>query len=99
MINLIVVMIVDLTDFPDTLKKILSWIISRGKIVTTNYRFHLFDCSLCITWWLSIIYVLIFGKLTILSILLCISSALFTKVSVQLINLIIDAILVLINTM
>jgi len=100
LINVMVTAIVDLTDAPDTLKKALTWVLTGGKMSRKDYRFHLFDCSLCITFWLSILYILLTGHFSLAFIALCILSALFTQITKSLILLCMDmmnAIIILIN--
>jgi len=57
----IVVSIVDISDFPSTVKKALSFIWTDGKIIKTDYRLHLIDCSWCIASWTNLIYLLCTG--------------------------------------
>lgn len=64
-IQFIIVIIVDVTDFPSTLKRLLSRILTRNQLVTDNYRAHLLDCSLCINTWTSLIYLLITHQMTL----------------------------------
>ena len=66
-ISVIIVFITDITDFPDTIKKIFSFITTKGKIVKTDFRLHLIDCSLCQIWWVCIIYLLIIKDFTLLN--------------------------------
>lgn len=97
MINLIVVAIVDKTDFPDSAKKAISFILTKGKIVTSKYRFHLADCSLCLVFWLSLIYILCIGQFCIPTIALCIINALATTLMNPTIDIIMDVYKTLIN--
>lgn len=64
-IAVIIVFITDLTDFPDTVKKVVSFITTKGKIVKTDFRIHLVDCSLCQIWWSGIIYLLMVNQFTL----------------------------------
>ena len=64
-IAVIIVFITDITDFPDTIKKVFSFLTTKGKIVKTEYRIHLIDCSLCQIWWSGIIYLLCTGNFTL----------------------------------
>ena len=65
LIAVIAVIVVDLTDFVDFIKSAVSYILTGGKSKNSNYRLKPFDCSLCTTFWLSIIYLLVIGKLSI----------------------------------
>ena len=64
-IQWIVVMIVDISDFPSTVKKLVSSILTRGKMKTDNFRIHLIDCDLCVTFWSGLIYLLATNQFTI----------------------------------
>ena len=68
LIAVIFVCITDLTDFPITLKSLISKILTKGKIETPNYRLHLLDCSLCQTFWASLIYIIVIGQFNFLPI-------------------------------
>lgn len=97
LINIITVIVIDGTDFPSTLKKALTYIFTKGKAATDNYRFHLFDCSLCVCWWLSILYVIFTGSFSIPMIAICLLSALFTKQTLSILLFIQDLVDTIIN--
>lgn len=65
LLQLIVVIIIDCSDFPSTIKKALSYILTKGKIKTDNYMFHLVDCSFCICWWTNFVFILCIGQFSI----------------------------------
>lgn len=59
-VTIIVVYIVDLSGFSESLKEGLSkWL--KGPVK----RLKPFDCSLCMTWWVGIIYSWIVGELSL----------------------------------
>lgn len=64
-IGIIFTVITDITDFPESAKKGLSWLLTKGKIVKSDYRFHLLDCSTCQIFWASMIYLLCTGHFTL----------------------------------
>lgn len=64
LITLIIVFVLDLTDFWENVSKGLSWIITKGKVVK-SFQLKPFSCSLCSTFWVSLIYVLIAGAFSI----------------------------------
>ena len=64
-ISIILVFITDITDFPSNVKKWISWVLTKGKIVKDGYRLHLIDCSTCQLWWAGIIYLLCTGNFTL----------------------------------
>lgn len=59
LLTLIVVYIVDLSGFTESWKGLL-WKV--WKLNTKDMK--PFDCSLCMTWWVGLIYLLIVGKFT-----------------------------------
>lgn len=65
LIQVIVVFIVDISGAIDSLKSGLKWLLTKGKMNSSNYILKPFDCSLCMTWWCSLIYLLCVGKFTI----------------------------------
>ncbi|MBQ0112022.1 MAG: hypothetical protein KBT03_02725 [Bacteroidales bacterium] len=97
LINFFIVTIVDFSDFPDSAKKCITFILTKGKISTNKYRFHLVDCSYCITWWFSLIYILCIGQFCVPAVVLCIANALATSLMVPTINMVMDIYKTLIN--
>lgn len=62
LIAFICVFIVDISGAIDSLKSGLKWLFTRGKMTGSDYRLKPFDCSLCSTFWCSLIYLLIIGS-------------------------------------
>ena len=64
LITLIVVFIVDLSGIIDTLK---YWIWKKFVKYGDYHNLQLkpLDCSLCMTWWINLIYIIAIGKFTI----------------------------------
>lgn len=59
-ITLIMVFIIDLSGFIDEIETVLSkWL--KGKVRIPKP----FSCSLCMSWWTNLIYLLCVGKLTL----------------------------------
>lgn len=65
LIQLIIVYIIDLSGVVDSIKLFISKHLTKNKIVTTNFSIKPFDCSLCSTWWIGLIYLLICHSFTI----------------------------------
>ena len=65
LITLICVFVIDCTDFVDNVKKGLSKRLTNGKIITSNYDFKPFSCSLCMTWWTGLFYLIFTHCLTL----------------------------------
>lgn len=64
-IQMILVFIIDLSGFADTMKSKLSSLLTQGKIKSFDYRIRPFDCSLCMNFWCGLIYLLIVHQFTI----------------------------------
>lgn len=65
LIAFIIVYIVDISGAVDSLKTGLKWLITKGKMKDNNYTLKPFDCSLCLTFWVGLIYLLIIRKFTL----------------------------------
>lgn len=76
----IVVMIVDVSGSIDSLKSGLKWIFTKGKMKGSDYRLKPIDCSLCMTFWVGVIYLLIHGIFTIKYITFVLLLACFAEV-------------------
>ena len=75
LINIIVVFLIDQSGFINEFKTWLKKLLTKGKMKDSNYSLKPFDCSLCMTFWVSLIYLLVFQELTILNFMLvCLSS-------------------------
>ena len=97
LLQVIVVIIVDLSDFPSTLKKLISSILTKGKFKTDNYQFHLIDCSFCIQWWVNLIYIICIGQFSIPYIAFALFLSVMCTISKDIILLIRDIFVKLIN--
>lgn len=65
LLTLIIVFIIDLTDFVEHVKKWI-WELVMGKNVKfVKYSLKPFDCSLCLTHWILAFYILFTNNLTI----------------------------------
>ena len=64
LIAIITVIVIDLSGFIQSLESGLS----KWLNIPNAHIPRPFNCSFCSTWWLSLIYVIIIGKLTILNI-------------------------------
>lgn len=79
-LTVIIVFIIDLSGFIDSLKRGLSYLLTKGRIIKSDYSLKPFDCSLCMTFWCGIVYFLIIGKLSLLSIMYVSLCSFFTPV-------------------
>lgn len=81
----IVVFIVDISGAIDSLKSGIKWILTKGKMSNDDYRLKPIDCSLCMTFWTGIIYLLVIGQFTLpyfafVCLLACFSSVIKTSI-------------------
>ena len=65
LIALVNVMIIDLTDFIPSVKRLLSRLLTKGNITTDSFRIKPLDCSLCMTFWCSLLYIISSGQFTL----------------------------------
>lgn len=62
LIQFIVVFIVDLSGFIPNIKSFVSRLLTKHEF---NFSLKPFDCSLCLTFWVGIIFVLVTSQFTI----------------------------------
>lgn len=58
---------------------------------------HLLQCGLCQCWWLSLLYILVSGQLSLFNIVLCLVNAHLTKVTLPVWTLVENAMLKIIE--
>ena len=92
MVAVITIYIVDLSGFTETLLKVIS--AYKGRKIT---ELKPFTCSLCMVWWVCLIYAAIVGNLTIPVVALIALLSLLSVPCGQLLILIREAILKVIN--
>lgn len=88
LIQLIIVILIDCSDLPITIKKTISFLLTKGKIKSANFQFHLADCSFCIQWWANFVYLLYIGKFIIPYIALALFLSFMTPITKDLLFLI-----------
>lgn len=96
-IQLICVLIIDISGFIDSVKWGVSKWLTKGKIPTTDYRIKPFDCSLCMTWWSCLIYMICMGQFSIFLLAYILFLAIMTPVAKEIIVLIRDICIKVIN--
>lgn len=97
-IQIIIVFIVDLSGFITSLKLFISNKITNGKMSTTNFSLKPFSCSLCMTWWIGLLYILLIHHFTIPLIGVVCLLAFLTPVTMNFLLLIKDLINKLLDT-
>ena len=91
-ITIIVVIIVDISGFIDSIKNLI------GKVLgINNVKLKPLDCSFCVNWWLSLAYLLITNELSITAVMVTLLLSTMTPVIGDLIYLIRDLIGKIIN--
>lgn len=95
-ITLIIVFIIDISGIIPNIKGVISLYLTKGKIKKVDYPLKPFDCSLCMTFWVGLIYTLIFHPTLGYICYVCMLS-LFTEVFKNLLYLIKDVINEVIN--
>lgn len=61
----IVVFIVDISGAVESLKTGIKRIFTKGKMSSSDFSLKPLDCSLCMTFWIGLIYLLIMDKFTL----------------------------------
>ena len=97
LIQFIVVVIIDDSGVIDSIKRLISRILTKGKIETTNFDLKPFSCSYCMQVWCGLIYLLIIGQFTIPYIAFNFLLAAMVPVTKDLVNLIRDLFIKLID--
>ena len=97
LIQLIIVFIIDLSGAVESFKLFISKILTKGKIQATNFDLKPFTCSLCMTWWIGLIYLLICHSFTIPYIALVALLSYLTPLSSSILLLIKDLAIFLVN--
>lgn len=64
----VIVWIIDLTDIVEVIKKQIWKYVWNGKKEYKEYTLKPIDCSLCMTWWTGLIYLIIVGKFNLMMI-------------------------------
>lgn len=72
------VLTIDIAQFPTEIKRALfRWL--KGKQAYVDYSLKPFDCSLCMTWWTGLIWILVTG-FRFDYVVLCLGIACFTPI-------------------
>ena len=75
LINISLTFLIDQSGFINEFKIWLKKVLTKGKMSDPSYSLKPFDCSLCMTFWVSLIYLLVFNLFSIENFMLvCLSS-------------------------
>lgn len=97
LIQIIVVLIVDMSGFIDSFKSFISKTLTKGHIETSNYRLRPVDCSFCMNWWVGLTYLVISNQLSLGSVALILILSFLTTSTKEILLYIKDLISYLIN--
>ena len=76
LIAVICVFIVDISGAIDSLKSGIKWLLTNGKMKNSNYDLKPLSCSLCMTFWSGLIYLLVTSNFTLMYVaIVCLLSA------------------------
>lgn len=92
------VLIIDVSGFVDEIKMKLSQILTKGKITKTDFTLKPFFCSLCMSWWCGLIYLIVVNEVSLLTIAFTLWVACMTPVTKDLYYLLYDLIEKIIRT-
>lgn len=97
LIQIIVVLIVDMSGFIDSFKSFISKTLTKGYIESSNYSLKPIDCSFCMNWWGGLIYLIISNQLSLGYITLILILSFLTTSTKEILLYIKDLISYLIN--
>ena len=97
-INLALILVIDLSGFIPSVKRLISKWLTKNQIETDSFRIRPFDCSYCMTFWCTLLFIIVTGQFTFLNLLLVIIITHLTDVTRQTMLLIKDLLLKIINT-
>ena len=86
-INIAIVFLIDQSGFINEFKSWLKKVLTKGKMSDPGYSLKPFDCSLCMTFWVSLIYLLVFKELTVVGFMLVCLSSWFSQFTNDLFNM------------
>lgn len=96
-ITVLVVFLIDLSGIVDSIKPVLWKWLYKGLPYNPEWRIKPWDCSLCSTWWLGIIYLLCTGLFTWFNLMLVGLLAFFTPVIKDLLIVVKELIIKVLN--
>ena len=96
-ISLIWTLILDLCGFALTVDKLLYRIFYKGRAFRDDAHFPPFDCSLCMTWWTGLLFLILNHSFTIFYIMMLLVFAWSTTIQKDLLVTIKDIIIKLVD--
>lgn len=74
-ITIIIVLVLDFTDFMDSVKSAISWLLTGGKSRNNDYSLRPADCPVCCSWWTNLIYIALTGNFNIFNMMVVLALA------------------------
>ena len=78
LISVIWVLILDIAGFSEEIRKICGKILGISPSLAQNLELKPITCSLCMTWWTGVIYLIVIGKISFIYISLTLLFSCFT---------------------
>ena len=88
---------IDISGFIDSLKLLISKLLTKSKLQTAQYKFKPFDCSFCMTFWVGLIYTIVTGEFNLVTLAAILLIAFMTEPIKQLLILIKDLLIKIID--
>ena len=82
-INLVLILVIDLSGFVPEFKRLISKWLTKDHISTNSYRLKPFDCSYCMTFWCLMLYLIVVQQFTFVTVLYVVIIVHFTDVTRQ----------------
>lgn len=64
-ISIIISIITDISGFPSSLSRGISYLLTKGKLISSQFKIKLFHCSLCQMTWVGLFYLCITNNFTL----------------------------------
>ena len=85
------VIIIDIAQFPDSIKRLLwKWVWGKGKPYK-DYNFKPWDCAFCMTWWSGLLCTIIMHNFSLLTVTYSLLMAYATPVINYVLHWVLDA--------
>lgn len=94
---IVIVIITDLSGFPQTVYRFLSKFLTKGRIVTDRGNLTILTCSFCQMHWVGLFYLLVTGSFSIPKYTIILGLSLMSQVVKELLIAIKDLLIKLIN--
>lgn len=85
LITLIVVLVIDISGFYEEMYLMIKRWLTKGRFTEEVKYIKPFSCSLCSSWWINLIYIIITGNFSLLLVAYILGLAVFTPIMKELI--------------